>query len=344
MIRIARQLSLVFALLSLCSLAGAYDVDFSAADAARDAFIERMVETHDFNRDELTTLLEEAEIVDRILEAISRPAERVMPWHEYRDLFVTESRISAGAKFWLDHSDQIDAASDSYGVAPEMIVAILGVETLYGERTGSYRVLDSLSTLAFAYPPRSTFFASELEHFLLLAREEGIDPRETLGSYAGARGAGQFISSSFRAYAVDGNADGRRDLWDNWSDVLASVANYFAVHGWQRGQPVVSRATLGASWNGVEPENTLDLTETVSSASELGYVFATEMPATAGTTVLSLQGDDEQEYWIGYHNFYVITRYNRSVKYALAAYELSQAIRASYEVLSSDGSIDSPEV
>ncbi len=344
MIRVARHLSSVVALLSLCTVADAYDVDFSAAAAARDAFIERMVATHDFDRDELTALLTEAEIVDRILEAISRPAERVMPWHEYRDLFLTDSRISSGAEFWLEHSDRIAAASETYGVAPEMIVAILGVETLYGQRTGSYRVVDSLSTLAFAYPPRAKFFASELEHFLLLAREEGIDPRETLGSYAGAMGAGQFISSSFRAYAVDGNADGRRDLWGDWSDVFASVANYFAVHGWQHGQPVVSRATLGASWAGIEPENTLDLTETVSSASELGYVFATEMPDTAGTTVLSLQGEGEQEYWIGYHNFYVITRYNRSVKYALAAYELSQAIRASYEALSSDEAIESPEV
>ncbi|MGI9257826.1 MAG: lytic murein transglycosylase B, partial [Gammaproteobacteria bacterium] len=284
MIQITRQLSFVAALLSFCTAASAYDVDFAAAEAARDAFIERMVEMHDFDRVELTALLTEAEIVDRILEAISRPAERVMPWHEYRDLFVTDSRINAGAEFWLEHADQIDAASEAYGVAPEMIVAILGVETLYGQRTGSYRVLDSLSTLAFAYPPRSAFFASELEHFLLLAREEGIDPRETLGSYAGAMGAGQFISSSFRAYAVDGTADGRRDLRGDWSDVLASVANYFAVHGWERDQPVVSRATLGASWVGVEPENTLDLTETVSSAIELGYVFATELPDTAGTT------------------------------------------------------------
>ena len=344
MIRTTRHLSIVVALLPFCTVASAYEVDFVAAEAARDAFIERMVGTHDFDRDELTGLLSEAEIVDSILEAISRPAERVMPWHEYRDIFVTDARISAGAEFWLEHADQIAAASESYGVAPEIIVAILGVETLYGQRTGSYRVLDSLSTLAFAYPPRSDCFASELEHYWLLALEEGIDPRETLGSYAGAMGAGQFISSSFRAYAVDGNADGRRDLWGNWPDVFASVANYFAVHGWQHEQQVVSRATLGASWAGIEPENTLDLTETVASASDLGYVFATDLPDAAGTTVLSLQGESEQEYWIGFHNFYVITRYNRSVKYALAAYELSQAILASYEALSSDGSLEPPEV
>jgi len=194
----------------LCLLTGtaaAYDVDFEAATQARSDFIDYMVATHDFDRDTLAAMLDEAEIVDSILEAISRPAERVKPWHEYRDIFLTDARIDAGAEFWLTYEDDIRAASREYGVAPEMLVAILGIETLYGQRTGSYRVLDSLSTLAFAFPPRAAFFASELEEFLLLVEEEGIDPRQTLGSYAGAMGAGQFISSSFRAYAIDGNGE-----------------------------------------------------------------------------------------------------------------------------------------
>ncbi len=328
-----RQLHLLLALLSVNSAVDAFDVDQDAVIVARAAFIERMVQTHGFDSQLLTHLLGEAEIVDRILEAISRPAERVMPWHEYRAIFLTDSRIDAGAAFWLAHEDDIREATARYDVAPEMVVAILGVETLYGERTGTYHVLDSLSTLAFAYPPRSAFFTSELEAFLLLAREEGIDPRETLGSYAGAMGAGQFISSSFRAYAVDGNGDGRRDLWRDWQDVFASVANYFAVHGWRRGEPVVARATLGADWSGLEPGNSMELTETVASASELGYVFATKLPPSESATILSLQGAEEQQYWIGYHNFHVITRYNRSVKYALAAYELGQEVRAAYEQL-----------
>ena len=192
--------------------------------------------------------------------------------------------------------------------------------------------------MAFAYPPRSPFFTSELEHFLLLAREEDIDPRETLGSYAGAMGAGQFISSSFRAYAVDGNGDGRRDLWGNWEDVFASVANYFEVHGWEYGEPVVVRATLAAGYPVTELENSMDLNETVASASQLGYVFASEMPDTEATTILRLQGRDELEYWIGYHNFRVITRYNRSVKYALAAHQLGIEIRAAYEGLQAETS------
>jgi len=331
--KIGRQLYWAIALLSASSATGAFDVDQDAVGSSRSAFIEYMVATHDFDREILTEILGEAEIIDRVLEAISRPAERVMPWDEYRELFVTASRIEAGAAFWLAHEDNLREASARYGVAPEMLVAILGIETLYGQRTGTYRVLDSLSTLAFAYPPRSPFFTSELEEYLLLAREEGIDPRDTLGSYAGAMGAGQFISSSFRAYAVDGSGDGRRDLWGDWQDVFASVANYFKVHGWQSGAPVVDRATLGTGWSGPEPENSMELTETVASASQLGYIFTTDLPGTAATTILSLQGEAEQEYWIGYHNFRVITRYNHSVKYALAAHELGLAVRAAYERL-----------
>ena len=333
---IGRQLVLVVALLSANGTVGAVDVDHGAVAAARSAFVEYMVTTHEFDREVLARMLGEAQIVDRVLEAISRPAERVMPWYEYRALFVSASRIEAGAKFWLAHEDELRVASIQYGVAPEMLVAILGIETFYGERTGTYRVLDSLSTLAFAYPPRSSFFTSELEAYLLLAREEDIDPRDSLGSYAGAMGAGQFISSSFRAYAVDGNGDGRRDLWGDWQDIFASVANYFKVHGWRHGGPVVARATLRAGWSGTEPENSMELTETVASLSQLGYVFSTELPQTAATTVLSVQGDDQQEYWVGYHNFRVITRYNRSIKYALAVHELGQALHAAYAQLYSE--------
>ena len=336
-----RQLYLLMALVSGTATVGAVDVDHDAVAAARLTFIDYMVTTHDFDRQALVSTLEEAQIVDQVLEAISRPAERVMPWYEYRALFVTASRIEAGAKFWLAHENELRAASIQYGVAPEMLVAILGIETFYGERTGTYRVLDSLSTLAFAYPPRSPFFTSELEAYFLLAREEGIDPSITLGSYAGAMGAGQFISSSFRAYAVDGNDDGSRDLWGDWQDVFASVANYFNAHGWLVGQPVVARATLSADWSGSEPENSMELTETIASLRQFGYVFLSELPATAATTVLSLQGEDEQEYWVGYHNFRVITRYNHSVKYALAAYELGQAVSAAYEQLRIEAAIDS---
>ena len=321
----------VLAPLIVFSIGHAVEVDQGAVQEAKATFLDRMVATHGLDRVELTRILDNAEIDEQILETISRPAERVLPWHEYRAIFLNETRISGGVEFWNTHADEIRNASEAYSVAPELLVAILGVETYYGRRMGSFRVIDSLATLAFAYPPRSEFFTSELEAFFLLAVEEGIDLEQVLGSYAGAMGAGQFISSSYRAYAVDGNDDGRRDLWGDWQDVLASVANYFSAHGWRRDEPVVSRASLSQTWSGPEPASSMNLEQTVSALSDAGYIFSTEQPGEAPATVLSLEGQSQQEYWVGYHNFYVITRYNRSVMYALAVYQLGQAILAEYE-------------
>ena len=312
--------------------------DEAAVAAAKSAFIDKMVKQHEFARAELTSLLDGAEINQVILDTMARPAERVAPWFEYRNIFLTEARIAAGAQFWAEHAAVIGATSARYGVAPEIIVAIVGVETFFGTRMGRYRVLDALATLAFAYPPRATFFASELESFLLLAREEQVDVKAALGSYAGAMGAGQFIPSSYRAYAVDANADGKRDLWSDWDDALGSVANYFKEHGWRNGQPVVEQATRAERFSGPEPSNSLDLGETVSSLSNMGYVFATSLPADAPAAAYALEAaGGGSEYWVAYHNFRVITRYNRSAKYALAAHQLSQAIHARYvETLASN--------
>ena len=305
--------------------------DDAAVAAAKTAFVDRMVKQHEFDRAELTALIDGAEINQTILDAMARPAERVVPWFEYRNIFLTEERVAAGARFWTEHAAVIEPIANRYGVAPEMIVAIVGIETYFGTRMGRYRVLDALATLAFAYPPRAAFFASELESFLLLAREESVDVTAALGSYAGAMGAGQFIPSSYRAYAVDADADGRRDLWSDWDDALGSVANYFKVHGWQAGQPVVEQATRREHFAGPEPGNSLDLGETVGSLSSMGYVFATTLPADAPAAAYALEAaDGGSEYWVAYHNFRVITRYNRSAKYALAAHQLSQAIRARY--------------
>lgn len=307
------------------------DVDLESVYLERDTFIEKIVETHNLDRSQLTRVLSNADINERVLEAISRPAERVLPWHEYRQIFLNDARISGGVEFWINYADTIQKASESYGVAPEMLVSILGIETYYGQRTGNYRVVDSLSTLAFAYPPRADFFKSELESFFLLITEEDIDPDSVMGSYAGAMGAGQFISSSYRAYAVDGNSDGRKDLWGNWDDVLASVANYFSAHGWRSGEQIVTRASVLQNRTVLEPSNSMSLDESVASLRGAGYVFSTELSEETPATVLSLQGDNDKEYWVGYHNFHVITRYNHSVMYALAAYQLGELIRAGYE-------------
>jgi membrane-bound lytic murein transglycosylase B len=328
---------LILAFVSLaCSFAAAPQ---TVDTAARAAFVDKMVAQHGFDRAAVTKLLDGVVIDKTILDTMSRPAERVVPWHEYRNIFLTEERIAAGTRFWAEHAEAIQRAADRYGVAPEMIVAIVGIETYFGTRMGRYRVLDALATLAFAYPPRAAFFTSELESFLLLTREEKVDVTAALGSYAGAMGAGQFIPSSYRAYAVDGDEDGKRDLWTNWNDVLGSVANYFAKHGWRAGEPVIDRATRPETFKGAEPSNKLDLDGTVRSVGELGYVFTTSLPPEAPAAAFSFEAaGGGSEYWVGFHNFYVVTRYNRSTKYALAAHQLSQAIRSRYfETVASTG-------
>ena len=330
-------------LAALCvtaSAAWAVDVDPAAVTQARTAFIARMAAEHGFDADELGAVLERTEINQEILEAISRPAERVLAWHEYRNNFLTDTRIEGGVQFWRRHTAAIGRASEAFGVTPELLVAILGVETNYGARMGRYRVVDALATLAFAYPPRSGFFTAELEEFFLLARDEGMDPEAILGSYAGAMGAGQFISSSFRAYAVDGNGDGTRDLWGDWDDILASVANYFSAHGWRPGEPVVQRAAVAAGRSPGDTPNSMDLDDTVADLWETGYDFATNLPDETPVTLVSLDGADGQEFWVGFHNFRVITRYNRSVMYALAVYQLGRTILAAAEEFGLDGAAD----
>ena len=329
-----RSLLAVVAAAWCVQTASAQDVTYDAAAvaAARAEFVERVVAEHGFDRADVESTLAGAAIDESILRSISRPAERVVPWHEYRAIFLTPARIEAGIEFWRSNAALVESAAGRHGVEPELLLAILGVETLFGQRMGRYRVLDALSTLAFAYPPRAAFFASELEAFLLMSREEGPHVLDALGSYAGAMGAGQFIPSSFRAYAVDANGDGIRDLWNDWEDILASVANYLAVHGWRAGAPVAVPADKGRDWQGPEPGQGLDLNATVGGLAEAGYVFSTDLPTDAPALVFALERDaSASEYWVGFHNFRVITRYNRSVKYALAAYELGTAIRDGYE-------------
>ena len=300
-------------------------------EAAKREFVQRMVTNHGFDEKEVSDIIAGAKIQQKILDAISKPAERTLEWREYRKIFLTDKRVSAGVEFWQQHLDSLSAANERYGVPPQMIVAIIGVESFFGRITGGYRVLDALGTLAFAYPPRAKFFAGELEQFLILAREEAVEPTTALGSYAGAMGAAQFIPSSYRHYAVDESQDGKRDLWGDWTDVIGSVANYFERNGWKTNQPVIAQATLSSNWNGPKPKNRPKLTNTIGELSDRGYVFATDLPNSSQALALHLNGAQGEEYWIGFHNFAVITRYNRSVMYALAAYQLGEEILKEYE-------------
>jgi membrane-bound lytic murein transglycosylase B len=315
---------LAFLTLLVCSGQNALAIDTGRADVKQ--FIDTMVERHDYDRKVLKKVLREAKSQESILEAISKPAEKTKSWHEYRAIFLTDERINAGAEFWREHEQELSRISHETGVPCEILVGIIGVETYFGRITGKYRVLDALTTLAFDYPPRAKFFKRELEEFLLLVREEKIEASVATGSYAGAMGAPQFMPSSFRAYAVDSSEDGKRDIWSNWTDVIGSVANYFVAHGWQQSKEIVTRATLASGWQGRTPDNSLNPVETVSSLSHQGVLFATDLPNDDKSQLLMLEGDDGEEYWVGFHNFFVITRYNRSVMYALAVHQLGQEI------------------
>lgn len=314
--------SSVFIFISACAAAtAAHALDRERAEIQ--AFIEETAQEFDLDKQQIADLLGQAETKQAILDAISRPAERVVPWFEYRERFLTERRIQQGADFWTANAKSLEAVRDPAIAAT--IAGILGVETSYGRITGRYRVIDALATLAFDYPPRAPFFRGELQQFLLLAREEQVDPRSALGSYAGAMGIPQFIPTSYRKFAIDGDGDGKRDLWSSWEDVISSVANYLRVHGWREGEPIVTHATI---------ENTdlsrfdlaLALNETVGSLRNKGVEFVTDQPDDAPAMFVVLQGKDGPEYRVGFNNFYVITRYNRSTMYSLAVHELGNAI------------------
>jgi membrane-bound lytic murein transglycosylase B len=314
------------ATLGITLLAGCIDAVADELGPALRAFVDEMAAEHEFDRAELTALLGRVDPRPEILEAISRPAE-AKPWHAYRPIFVNATRIEEGTRFWTQHADALARAEAEYGVPAEIIVAIIGVETRYGQNTGRHRVLDALATLAFHYPPRSDFFRAELKQFLLLTREEGVDPLTLQGSYAGAMGWPQFMPSSFRAYAVDFDGDGHRDLWSSPVDAIGSVAAYLATHRWRRGGAVAEPATVsGEQYKALLRKDM----QPQFSARELhtrGVAWASAPELDSAAALLELDGEAAKEYWLAFDNFYVITRYNRSPLYAMAVYQLSHGIR-----------------
>lgn len=270
------------------------------------------------------SVLAKAERKQSILDAISRPAEKRLDWGEYRAIFIEPKRIAQGVEFWNQHKETLNRAEAEFGVPPEIILAIMGVETRFGRITGNYRVLDALSTLGFDFPRRAEFFRGQLADYFRLVRAEKVEPESLKGSYAGAMGFGQFIPSSFLAYAIDFDADGHRDIWDNPTDAIGSIANYFAKHGWRKGEavvadPIFDNADVEALVNqDLKPELTL------LQWSEKGVTPREALNGNMKATLMRLSSGEKSEYVLGLHNFYVITRYNHSRLYASAVYELSQ--------------------
>ena len=317
-----------YLLLGVASDAPAAPLDASSVRS----FVSYMSQTYGFDAAALSSTFNHVSRSDRIIELMAKPAEKVKPWYQYRALFITARRIREGAAFWRANEAAVNRAAATYGVAPEVIIAIIGVETSYGQNVGSYRVIDALSTLAFHYPgnnpARGAFFRTQLEQFLLMARDDDLDPLSLTGSYAGAMGMPQFMPDSYRRLAVDFDGDGKRNIWQDPDDAIGSVANYLREHGWRPAGAVMSRARVGE----IEPDAFLKTT-IKPSFRLVDFTTAGIVPlqrndnADDEAALFELEGSAGNEYWIGYTNFYVISRYNPRVKYAMAVAQLSEEIR-----------------
>ena len=313
--------------------AAALTGDYADYPEAR-ALIERLAREQGFDKAYLNGVFSRVERQQWILDLVNRPPAPPATgptgsWTRYRAKFLTEDRIGTGARFWGEHARDLERARRQYGVPPEYVVAIIGVETHYGANVGRQKVIEALATLAFDFPRRADFFTKELETYLVMARDEGFDPFAPVGSYAGAMGLGQFMPSSFQRYAVDFDGDGRRDLW-NPVDAIGSVANYFSQHGWRGGEPVAVPAVA----RGREPQVMKADYTTRYRIDELagsGVTASVPLDGQGEVSLLRLDAVGGYEYWLGLGNFYVITRYNQSTYYAMAVHQLAKAVGVRHE-------------
>jgi membrane-bound lytic murein transglycosylase B len=289
------------------------------------SFIDQLV-ARGLDRGALTAVLSAAEPQGRIIDAMSRPAEKTLQWWEYRARVLPAARIDAGVQLWHEHKELLDQIALEYEVPPEYLIAVLGVETQYGRVTGRYRVVDALATLGFDYPPRANYFRKELGEYLLLAHEEGFEPLSIRGSYAGAMGALQFMPSSYRKYAVSTVHGRASDLWNEWGDIFASTANYLHQYGWQYGAPVLAETQFTGDAV-LAPAEHMALNETLGSLRARGLSVASTLPDSTPALLLAAPEPDAMVYRVGFQNFYVLTRYNSSPLYAMAVHDLAEAIR-----------------
>ena len=292
-----------------------------------EAFIGEMAQKHQFRRAALQRLFAQVQMRPAVIRAMTTPAT-ARPWFEFRDIYVNHARIEGGVRFWRLHAASIERAAREYGVPAELIVATLGIETNYGRNTGTFKVLEALATLAFQYPPRADHFRHELEEFLLLARESGIDPLAVKGSFAGAIGIPQFLPSSYRSYAVDFDHDGKRDLVGTPADAIGSVANYYRQFGWREGDAAIVPVDVTGAAVDVAATGSIKPRSPVGQLRRQGVVPLAVVDDEAEAALFVVETESGPRYWLGLNNFYVITRYNRSVNYALAVLELGHELRA----------------
>jgi membrane-bound lytic murein transglycosylase B len=323
-----RALPLLVAMLPLMGAASAPAAQNLSPEI--ESFIQEMVQKHQFKVDTLRRLFARVEPNPAVISAISAPIT-ALPWYEFRSRFVDAVRINGGLRFWREHATTLEKASREFGVPEEIIVATIGVETIYGRRTGGFGVLEALTMLAFHYPPRAELFRSELVQYLLLAREARFDATSMKGSYAGAIGIPQFMPSSYRRYAVDFDGDGRRDLLNSPADAIGSVANYYRSHGWRAGETIAVPAE-------VDPGSATALVELgvkpllkVGELKRRGVSPAAPVEEEPQAALIMVESETGPSYWLGLNNFYVITRYNRNINYALAVHELARELRAQFQ-------------
>ncbi|MFN7087625.1 MAG: lytic murein transglycosylase B [Burkholderiales bacterium] len=299
--------------------------------AVIEVFIGEMARKHGFEAEALRRAFRQVESRPAVIRAMTAPAT-AKPWYEFRSRHVTAERIAEGVEFWKRNAVTLARANRDFGVPEEIIVAIIGIETHYGRNTGTFKVLEALATLAFDYPPRAEFFSAELEQYLLLAREEGLELLGVQGSYAGAIGIAQFLPSSYRRYAIDFDGDGRRRLSSSMADAIGSVANYLQAFGWQRDGAIAVAADVGES--GIDAVLTMAGLKPGIRIGELRRGGVTPLAPVSdelAAALFSVETETGPRYWLGLQNFYVITRYNRSINYAMAVRELAHGLRAQLE-------------